>query len=84
MDGKARLEAMEKEKEQMIRQYLCLQDRADEVNDEIYRVCCGIEALNARIKQTQERLRKAALKGSPANGTSPHPPANGASKPPSL
>lgn len=83
MDDKERLEALEKEKERMIHQYLSLQDKADDVNEEIYRVCCGIETLNAKIRLTQEQMRKAALKAvAPVNGKTAHPPTNGTPKPP--
>lgn len=68
MDGKEKLTALEREKERMIGQYMQLQDKADSLNDEIYHVCCDIEALNVQISMAQETLRKAALKPAPANG----------------
>jgi hypothetical protein len=79
---------MERDKERMIRQYMSLQDRADAVNEEIYKVCCNVEALNVQISALKEEIRLAELKGkggpgrssAPANGTS-HPPANGTSHP---
>ena len=72
MDEKqARLEAMELDKERKIRQYMALQDQADAMNEQIYRVCCDVEALNVQISALKEEIKKAALKGArPANGTS--------------
>lgn len=54
--------ALERDKALMIRHYMDLQDRADEINEEIYKTCCGIEALNIRIAEAKaaeerERLR---------------------------
>jgi hypothetical protein len=73
MDDQDRLKGLDHEKEQMIREYLSLQDKADGLNEEIYKVCCHIEALNAQIVLAQEAIRRAALKPPPANGTA-HPP----------
>lgn len=77
MDEKqARLEAMEIEKEKKIRHYMELQDEADKMNEQIYHVCCDVEALNVQINALKEEIKKAALKASkPANGV--HKPANG-------
>ena len=77
MDEKqARLEAMELDKERKIRHYMELQDKADAMNEQIYRVCCDVEALNVQITALKEEIKKAALKGAkPANGV--HKPANG-------
>ena len=74
MDDQKELESLEVEKAQMIARYMSLQDRADSVNEEIYKVCCGVEALNVRISTLKEEMRKAAMKSPPANGKS-HPPA---------
>jgi hypothetical protein len=57
-----RSEELERDKQQLILQYLALQDQADAVNEKIYRVCCEIEALNAQITQAraeEEKLRPA-------------------------
>lgn len=77
MDEKqARLEAMELEKERKIRHYMELQDEADAMNEQIYRVCCDVETLNVQISALKEEIKKAALKGArPANGV--HKPSNG-------
>lgn len=77
MDEKeARLEAMELEKERKIRHYMELQDQADAMNEQIYRVCCDVETLNVQISALKEEIKKAALKGiKPANGA--HKPLNG-------
>lgn len=77
MDEKqARLEAMEIEKERKIRRYMQLQDEADAMNEQIYRTCCDVEALNLQIDALKEEIKKAALKGArPANGV--HKPSNG-------
>ncbi len=77
MDEKqARLEAMELEKERKIRQYMELQDQADAMNEQIYKTCCDVEALNLQIDALKEEIKKAALKGvKPGNGV--HKPSNG-------
>jgi len=60
---------METEKERKIRAYMDLQDQADAMNEQIYKVCCDVEALNVQINALKEELKKAALKGvKPANG----------------
>jgi outer membrane murein-binding lipoprotein Lpp len=53
---------MELDKEQKIRHYLQLQDQADQMNEQIYRVCCDVEALNAQIKALKDDIKKAAAK----------------------
>ena len=77
MDEKqARLEAMELEKERKIRHYMELQDQADAMNEQIYRTCCDVEALNLQIDKLKEEIKKAALKAvKPGNGV--HKPSNG-------
>lgn len=67
----ARLEAMEREKQDMISRYMNLQDQADALNEEIYKVCCGVETLNARIDALKAEINRAAAKaaiGAPPNG----------------
>lgn len=64
-----KLEAMEREKGEMIARYMGLQDQADALNEEIYRVCCAVESMNARIDALKAEMHRAALKGPPANGT---------------
>ena len=64
MDEKqARLEAMELEKERKIRQYMQLQDQADAMNEQIYKTCCDVEALNLQIDVLKDEIKKASLKG---------------------
>jgi predicted nucleic acid-binding Zn-ribbon protein len=77
MDEKqARLEAMELEKERKIRHYMELQDQADAMNEQIYHVCCDVEALNVQISALKEEIKKAALKDvKPPIGV--HKPQNG-------
>jgi len=77
MDEKqARLEAMELEKERKIRHYMELQDKADAMNEQIYKTCCDVESLNLQIDALKEEIKKAALRDArPANGV--HKPANG-------
>ena len=75
-EKEARLEAMELEKERKIRHYMELQDQADAMNEQIYHVCCDVEALNVQISALREEIKKASLKGvKPPNGT--HAPSNG-------
>jgi hypothetical protein len=77
----AKLAAMETDKERKIRQYMELQDQADAMNEQIYKVCCEVEGLNVQINALKEELKKAALKAvkspngvhkAPANGGSGH------------
>jgi ABC-type arginine transport system permease subunit len=67
-EQREKLEAMEREKELMIRQYMELQNKAEEVNEQIYKVCCGVETLNVHIAALQEEIRRAAFKALPGNG----------------
>ncbi len=78
MGKKEELKSLESEKAQMIARYISLQDQADSVNGEIYKTCCGVEALNVKIEALKAEMRKAALKPAPANGKS-HPPEGGKS-----
>ena len=48
----------------------------DAMNEQIYHVCCDVEALNVQISALKEEIKKAALKDiRPANGVPK--PANG-------
>ena len=78
-EKQAKLASMEADKEKKIRHYMELQDQADAMNEQIYRVCCDVEALNAQITALKEELQKAALKAAkPANGVhKPSPNGNG-------
>jgi predicted nucleic acid-binding Zn-ribbon protein len=76
-EQRQRLKSLEADKERMIREYMSLQDEADELNGRIYRICCGVESLNAQILALQEEIRIAALKPAPANGKAAHPPVGG-------
>jgi predicted nucleic acid-binding Zn-ribbon protein len=77
----ARLKAMEHEKEQKIRHYMKLQDQADAMNAQIYRVCCDVETLNVQISAMKAEMMKAALKTvKPGNGVHKLPP-NGTDAP---
>ncbi len=75
-DANTKVLELEHEKEALIRRYMQMQDQADDLNGQIYQVCCSIEVLNRRIEQARDDLRKqqakAALKtaggGVPANG----------------
>lgn len=73
-----KLKSLEADKERMIREYMTLQDQADDLNGRIYKVCCGVETLNAQIEALKEEIRVAALKPPPKNGAA-HPPVNGKS-----
>ena len=70
-EQQAKLEAMEREKNEMISRYMSLQDQADALNEEIYKVCCGVETLNARIDALKAEMNRAAAKaaaGASSNG----------------
>lgn len=56
-----KLEAFEREKGEKIAKYMALQDEADRLNEEIYRVCCDVETLNARIDALKAEMHRAAL-----------------------
>ena len=58
-------ETLERDKARMIQHYLNLQDEADAVNERIYNLCCEIEAMNLRIKETkaaEEKAKQAAAR----------------------
>jgi len=77
-EKEAKLEAMELEKERKIRQYMELQDQADAMNEQIYKICCDVETMNVQISALKEEIKKAALKpGRPANGVHKSSPATG-------
>jgi len=72
----AKLASMETEKERKIRHYMELQDKADAMNEAIYKVCCEVEGLNAQIEALKKELQKAAIKAVKApNGVAK--PSNG-------
>ena len=52
-DG-AEVRRLEAEKLVLIESYMKLQDQADKLNDRIYQLCCGIEALNISITKAKE------------------------------
>lgn len=58
----AKLASMETEKERKIRLYMELQDKADAMNEQIYKVCCEVEGLNVQIEALKKELQKAAIK----------------------
>jgi hypothetical protein len=60
-EHQAKLEAMEREKGDKIAKYMSLQDEADKLNEEIYKVCCDVETINARIDALKAEMRRAAL-----------------------
>jgi len=70
-------EQLERLKAEMINRYIGMQDKADDLNEAIYRLCCDIEMLNQRIERAREdelreqmkQAARAALKpGSDGNG----------------
>jgi len=73
-DANARVLELEHEKEALIRRYMAMQDQADDLNGQIYEVCCSIEVLNRRIEQVRDEARKqlakAALKASASGSAS--------------
>jgi predicted nucleic acid-binding Zn-ribbon protein len=76
-EAEAKLASMEADKERKIRHYMELQDQADAMNEQIYKVCCEVEGLNVQINALKEELKKAALKAvKPPNGVHKSP-ANG-------
>jgi peptidoglycan hydrolase CwlO-like protein len=60
-EQQAKLQAMEKEKGEKIAKYMSLQDEADRLNEEIYKVCCDVETLNARIDALKAEIHRANL-----------------------
>ena len=73
-EKKEQLESLEGEKARMIARYMRLQDQADAMNEEIYKVCCGVETLNVQITALKEEMRKAAMKAVPPSNGKSHPP----------
>jgi hypothetical protein len=57
---KASIQDLKREKERLIGRYIELQDVIDQYNNEIYKVCCEIEAINLLIDGEN---KKAARKG---------------------
>lgn len=64
---------LEASKARMIGHYLELQDRADELNGRIYRLCCDIETLNRQIALLHAQAP-------PQNGKAAVPPPAGSSR----
>ena len=60
-EQQAKLDAMEREKGEKIARYMALQDEADKLNEDIYKVCCDVETINARIDALKAEMRRAAL-----------------------
>lgn len=58
-----RLEALEREKAEMIGRYMKLQDQADQLNEAIYKTCCEVETLNARVDALKAEIHRATLTG---------------------
>ncbi|OHB69897.1 MAG: hypothetical protein A2W23_05680 [Planctomycetes bacterium RBG_16_43_13] len=59
----SRIKELEKEKEILIVRYLKLQDMVDGYNEEIYNICCEIEALNKKIDKEKEDIERKAHRG---------------------
>ncbi len=55
------LNDLKREKERLISRYMQLQDVIDQYNNEIYKLCCQIEALNILIEG--EEKKKAGKNG---------------------
>ncbi len=55
-------EQLERLKAEMIGRYMGMQDKADELNEAIYKLCCDIEILNQRIERAREDEVKAQAK----------------------
>ena len=70
-EQQAKLDAMEREKGVKISKYMALQDEADKLNEEIYKVCCDVETLNARIDALKAEMRRASLGKPSAKKASP-------------
>ena len=70
-EQQAKLEAMEHEKGDKIARYMALQDEADKLNEVIYKVCCDVETINARIDALKAEMRRAALGKPSAKKASP-------------
>lgn len=82
-------EQLERLKAEMIGRYMGLQDKADGLNEAIYKLCCDIEMLNQRIERVREAeveeqarlVVKVAMKpGSNGNGNGNGHNGNGAHK----
>ncbi len=66
------LDSLEREKATLIQRYLEIQDTLDDFNEQMYKVCCEIEALNLRILQVRDHKSKArsSRKKAPPSGDS--------------
>lgn len=70
------LQDLQREKERLITRYMQLQDVIDQYNNEVYKLCCQIEALNILIQsEEKKKLKKAGQNG---NG---HASGNGHAEP---
>lgn len=58
------IQDLQREKERLITRYMQLQDVIDQYNNEIYKLCCQIEALNILIQGEEKKQKKAGVNGS--------------------
>lgn len=56
--AKMSIDDLKREKERLISRYLRLQDVIDQYNNEVYKLCCQIEALNILIQGETKKLQK--------------------------
>lgn len=61
------IQDLQREKERLITRYMQLQDVIDQYNNEIYKLCCQIEALNILIQGEEKKHKKNGTNGA-ANG----------------
>jgi hypothetical protein len=75
-DDSNKVKELEAKKLALIEKYMKMQDEADELNEQIYRICCEVEAMNLAIEKAKEEeaKRKALAAKSALN-----PPPNGTS-----
>lgn len=59
-----KVQALEIQKNQLIEQYIRLQDEADEYNKKIYDVCCQIQVLNEEIEKLKKKRQQEKAKSS--------------------
>jgi hypothetical protein len=72
------LNELQKEKERLITRYLQLQDVIDQYNNEVYKLCCQIEALNILIDGELKKAKKPSANGNGNGNGRGHPQANAA------
>ena len=55
-----KIKRLQSARDRMIKEYLALQDRVDEMNSQIYDLCTEIESMNKEIAVMREAMKESA------------------------